>query len=391
MTVTYQPFLVLLSIGVAILGSLTALALTSVSAARDSDARQRRFSLANGGLIMGATIWSMHFIAMMAVDLPVLVNYDLLETTASICIAVVATGVGLFVAGTRALGMLSIPIGGVLMGLGIAGMHYLGMSATRGCGLAYDLQLVAASVAIAIGASMAALWFAFYKRGLLTTLAGGVVQGLAIASMHYTAMAATYYVPLEVDVEVGAPLFSQSLIAYTIACGIVVISIGNLAMSGLFSRDNITREQIRLVQESFNKIEPMAPHVAELLYRRLFEIAPHLRALFPADLTEQKEKLVTMLALAILNLHRIEEIVPAIRELARRHVSYGVAKDDYKPVGEALIWTLEQALRDQFTPAVKAAWLAAYKLLSGVMISAAAELHPARGAWLLPVFRQRAA
>ena len=68
-----------------------------------------------------------------------------------------------------------------------------------------------------------------------------------------------------------------------------------------------------------------------------------------------------------------------------------MVEDDYKPVGEVLIWTLEQALRDQFTPAVKTAWLAAYKLLSGVMISAAAELQPARGAWLLPVFRQRAA
>jgi len=390
MTVTYQPILVLLSIGVAILGSLTALALTSATSGRGSDARQRRFSVANGGLIMGATIWSMHFIAMMAVEIPVAVNYDLLETTASICIAVVATGVGLFVAGTRKLGILSIPVGGVLMGLGIAGMHYLGMSATRGCGLAYDLELVAASVAIAIGASTAALWFAFYKRGLLTTLAGGVVQGLAIASMHYTAMAATYYVPLEVDAGLSAPLFSQSVLAYMIACGIVAVSVGNLIMFGLISRDIMTREQIRLVQESFGKIEPMAPQVADLLYRRLFEIAPHLRALFPVNLADQNEKLVTMLALAILNLHQIEEIAPAVRELAWRHVTYGVTEDDYKPVGEALIWTLEQTLRGQFTPPVRAAWLAAYKLLSGVMIGAAAELQPAK-TFASPMFRQQAA
>jgi len=390
MTVSYQPNLVLLSIGVAILGSLTALALTLATSARGADARQRRFSLANGGLIMGATIWSMHFIAMMAVDFPVLVNYDLLETTASICIAVVATGLGLFLAGTRRLGMLSIPVGGVLMGLGIAGMHYLGMSAIRGCGLAYDVQLVAASVAIAIGASMAALWFAFSRRGALMTLAGGVVQGLAIASMHYTAMAATYFVPLGVDVQLSAPLFGQDLLAYMIAGGVVAIAAGNLAMYALIKRDIMTREQIRLVQESFSRIEPMAPQVADLLYRRLFEIAPHLRALFPADLADQKDKLVTMLALAILNLHRIEEIVPAVRELAWRHVTYGVTENDYKPVGEALIWTLEQTLRGQFTPAVRGAWLAAYKLLSGVMIGAAAELRPAR-TLSSPVFRQRAA
>jgi NO-binding membrane sensor protein with MHYT domain len=161
------------------------------------------FALANGGLIMGATIWSMHFIAMMAVDFPILVNYNLIVTIASICIAVVATGTGLYLASARKLGGWSIPVGGVCMGLGIAGMHYLGMSAIRGCGLAYDLRLVAASVGIAIGASMAALWFAFYKRGFLTTLAGGVVQGLAIASMHYTAMAATYFVHAAVCPELA--------------------------------------------------------------------------------------------------------------------------------------------------------------------------------------------
>jgi NO-binding membrane sensor protein with MHYT domain len=235
MTVIYQPVLVLLSIGVAILGSLTALALTSGSGGRGTDSWLTSFALANGGLIMGSTIWSMHFIAMMAVEFPVIVNYNLIETIASICIAIVATGLGLYITSTRKAGRWSIPVGGVCMGLGIAGMHYLGMSAIRGCGLAYDLRLVAASVGIAIGASIAALWFAFYKRGILTTLAGGVVQGLAIASMHYTAMAATFFVPLGVTVELSTPLFAQSLLAYMIACGIAVVSAGNLALLAVMS------------------------------------------------------------------------------------------------------------------------------------------------------------
>jgi NO-binding membrane sensor protein with MHYT domain len=236
MTVIYQPVLVFLSIGVAILGSLTALALTSGARDRDGEeAWQTSFALANGGLIMGSTIWSMHFIAMMAVELPVLVNYNLVETIASVCIAIIATGIGLYLASARRLGVWSIPVGGVLMGLGIAGMHYLGMGAIRGCGLAYDMMLVAASIAIAIGASIAALWFAFYRRGVLTTLAGGVVQGLAIASMHYTAMAATFFVPLDVAVELTTPLFTQSLLAYMIACGIGVVSAGNLALLAVLS------------------------------------------------------------------------------------------------------------------------------------------------------------
>ena len=144
-----------------------------------------------------------------------------------------ATGIGLYLASTHRLGVLSIPVGGMLMGLGIAGMHYLGMSAIRGCGLAYDLRLVGASLAIAIGASMAALWFVFYKRGVVMTLLGGVVQGLAIASMHYTAMAATYFVPLGVELDLATPLFPQSLLAYMIACGIVVLSVGNLGIVAL--------------------------------------------------------------------------------------------------------------------------------------------------------------
>jgi NO-binding membrane sensor protein with MHYT domain len=238
MTVTYQPVLVLLSIGVAILGSLTALALTSLSDADDATGGQRSIALTSGGLIMGATIWSMHFVAMMAVDFPLVVNYNLLETIGSIGIAIVATGFGLYLASTRHMGRLSIPLGGVLMGLGIAGMHYLGMSAIRGCGLGYDATLVAASVGIAIVASMAALWFAFYKRNVVMTVAGGVVQGLAIASMHYTAMAATYFVPLGASVEISAPIFSQSKMAYMIAAGIVIISAVNLSMVALMTREN---------------------------------------------------------------------------------------------------------------------------------------------------------
>ena len=102
-----------------------------------------------------------------------LINYNIVETILSIVIAISVTAMGLFIVSNRRLGYFSIPGAGVLMGLGIASMHYLGMGAIRGCGLAYDQTLVAASIAIAIIASMAALWFAFYKRSIVTTLAGG--------------------------------------------------------------------------------------------------------------------------------------------------------------------------------------------------------------------------
>ena len=235
MVVTYQPDLVWLSLFVGIIGSLTALALTSGSHDADNDSWESSFTLANGGLIMGTTIWSLHFIAMMAVQFPVLINYNIVETILSICFAIFGTATGLYVVSKNRLGRFSIPGAAVAMGLAIGSMHYTGMGAIRGCGLSYDPLLVTASVAIAIGASAAALWFAFYKRTLWMTLAGGVVQGLAIGSMHYTAMAATYFEPLAAPAKLSIPLFSQNLLANMIAIAMIVICAGNLALLGFMN------------------------------------------------------------------------------------------------------------------------------------------------------------
>ncbi|MGH1349934.1 MAG: globin family protein [Methyloligellaceae bacterium] len=135
----------------------------------------------------------------------------------------------------------------------------------------------------------------------------------------------------------------------------------------------MTPEQIQLVQDSFKKVEPIAMKAADLFYGRLFEIAPEVRSLFPEELSEQKGKLMSMLATAVRNLHQVEQIVPAVQELGRRHVGYNVTSEHYKSVGAALIWTLEQGLGDSFTPDVRDAWLETYGTLAGVMTQAAAE------------------
>ena len=241
MLVTYQPHLVWLSLFVGVIGSLTALTLTSGLHDAESDSLESSFTLANGGLIMGTTIWSLHFIAMMAVEFPVLINYNIVETILSICFAIFGTAAGLYVVSKNRLGRFSIVGGGIAMGLAIGSMHYTGMSAIRGCGLSYDPILVAASVALAIGASMAALWFAFYRRTIWMTLAGGVVQGLAIGSMHYTAMAATFFSPLTTPVNLTVPIFTQSLLADLIAIAMVVVCAGNLTLLGF-----MTMQQRRL-------------------------------------------------------------------------------------------------------------------------------------------------
>jgi hemoglobin-like flavoprotein len=134
----------------------------------------------------------------------------------------------------------------------------------------------------------------------------------------------------------------------------------------------MTPEQVTLVQESFKKVAPIADKAADLFYDRLFTIAPEVRSLFPADLTEQKKKLMQILATAVTNLHQVEKILPAVEDLGRRHVAYGVTDKHYEPVGAALLWTLEQGLGPEFTPPVKAAWTETYVTVAGVMKTAAA-------------------
>ncbi|MBS0539663.1 MAG: hemin receptor [Proteobacteria bacterium] len=132
----------------------------------------------------------------------------------------------------------------------------------------------------------------------------------------------------------------------------------------------MTPQQIELVQTSFKKVVPIAGTAAGLFYDRLFEIAPEVRPMFPADLSQQKAKLMSMLGTAVTNLHKLETILPAVQELGKRHKGYGVSDAHYAPVGDALLWTLERGLGTDFTPDTKAAWTEAYAALSKVMKTA---------------------
>lgn len=139
----------------------------------------------------------------------------------------------------------------------------------------------------------------------------------------------------------------------------------------------MTPDQVKLVQDSFTKVVPIADKAADLFYDRLFVIAPEVRSLFPDDLSAQKKKLIQMLVTAVTNLHQLEKIVPAVQDLGRRHVGYGVTAGHFEPVGAALLWTLEKGLGPAFTPQVKEAWTMTYTTLAGVMKAAAATV-PAR-------------
>src|SRR6266850_2585442 len=133
----------------------------------------------------------------------------------------------------------------------------------------------------------------------------------------------------------------------------------------------MTPEQINLVQESFAKVAPISEQAAVIFYDRLFEVAPTVKAMFPADMKEQRKKLMATLAVVVNGLSNLESVLPAASALAKRHVSYGAKPEHYPVVGGALLWTLEKGLGEAWTSDVAEAWTAAYGTLSGYMISEA--------------------
>ena len=133
-----------------------------------------------------------------------------------------------------------------------------------------------------------------------------------------------------------------------------------------------------LVQTTWATLAPNAPAVAVLFYDRLFTLDPSLRLMFAhADMAEQGKKLTQMLSVAVASLDRLEQLVPAVEALGRRHAAYGVRDEHYDTVGRALLDTLALGLGQAFTSDVRGAWAAVYATLSGFMRRAAAEQEAA--------------
>jgi len=178
---------------------------------------ERRIWLTGGSFAMGVGIWSMHYLGMLAVVLPIEVSYDVPMVVLSLGLAVAASAVVLSVVSAETLGWRELLGGGLAMGAGIGGMHYTGMAAMRMKAMhTYNPWIVALSIAVAIGFSVLALWLGFsmrdrVKHGELLRIASGAVMGLGIAAMHYTAMAGVSYTASDMmmgpqgwNVQVGA-------------------------------------------------------------------------------------------------------------------------------------------------------------------------------------------
>ncbi|MBA2689329.1 MAG: response regulator [Burkholderiales bacterium] len=198
MTGSYDFWLVALSCVVAVIASYVALDLASRVSA--SSNRVAMCWLLGGSLSMGTGIWSMHFIGMLAFRLPIPMGYDVSITLLSMLIAVLVSGFALFTINRKTLTVRRLLMSGLVMGVGIASMHYTGMAAMRmSPSIQYDPTLFLLSVVIAIAASVAALWITFRLRSesivnvISKRIGSAMVMGVAIAGMHYTGMAAAKF------------------------------------------------------------------------------------------------------------------------------------------------------------------------------------------------------
>jgi diguanylate cyclase (GGDEF)-like protein len=239
MTGNYDLQLVALSLIVAITASYTALELAG--RVSQTQGKSSWTWLVGGAVSMGGGIWSMHFVGMLAFHLPVAVAYDAATTMLSMAIAIVVSGLALFVVRRPTLTGQNITIGATLMGVGICAMHYTGMYAMQmSPPIEYHPPLFIASVLIAIVASLAALWIAFQLRkkgfgvAFFAKLGSATVMGLAITGMHYTGMAAAQFAPdsicLAIDSTGG---IKHDALALTIGITTIFILAITLGLSAL--------------------------------------------------------------------------------------------------------------------------------------------------------------
>lgn len=323
----HDSTLVVLSVVIAIFASYTALDLaSSISSGRG---KVRWLWLIGGSLAMGVGIWSMHFIGMLAFSLPgINIYYDIPLVLLSILVAILASALALYLIGYKEIpGLYSYGVGSLLMGLAIAGMHYIGIWSMRMDAIIHwDYNIVALSFLVAVAASFGALFVAFRLRsdvsvqGFIFRGLGGSLMGFAIAGMHYTGMAAMHIIPTQEGVKHDPQLLlaSHGLATAVIIGTILILSIAltgsniDRALSKKTILNDALKEAIRARDEfmSVASHELRTPLTSIKLQNEMI-----LRGVEHGDVG--LEKIVTMLKKTDHNLNRINRLVDDMLDISR--------------------------------------------------------------------------
>jgi len=223
MPVIHEPWLVALSLLMAFQGSFVGLNL-AVQVGR-ADAARRRVLLAGAALTLALAIWSMHFVGMLAAQLPVDANFLVLPTLLSFLVCVLVVGIAVFAASNARLTPIRLGLAAFVMGSGICTMHYLGMYALHdSLHMQHDPAYVFASFLIAFNAAGLAIWLLFGFGRRPPILISAVVLALAISAMHYTAMTGLTYELVPAAGEGRAPAFSPGMLAIVVSCVAFLVS-----------------------------------------------------------------------------------------------------------------------------------------------------------------------
>lgn len=235
----YDQILVGLSVIVAIFASYAALRVSHFLATSTTGIATRRYWIVGGSLCLGIGIWAMHFIGMLAFTLPCSTNYDAQITFLSTIPGILASALALSIISRKQISARHLVIGGLLIGAGIGTMHYSGMAAMRLNGLIrYDISLFILSIFIAIALAILALWLKFRLQTLpapwdkWSTIISAIVLGTAVSGMHYTAMAAAYFIR-EGDSTVSTAGIAPALLSAIVLAATSLIIVITLAATYL--------------------------------------------------------------------------------------------------------------------------------------------------------------
>jgi diguanylate cyclase (GGDEF)-like protein/PAS domain S-box-containing protein len=260
---SYNFALVIFSYLLAVMASYTALSLST--RIHDSQKKGRIFWLCAGAISMGFGIWAMHFVAMLALHLPVEVQYDVAIVILSILFAMVASGIALWVINTKTMTRKRLVIGALFMGVGIASMHYTGMAAMKmDAVIEYNWFFFGLSILVAIVVSVVALLLTFRLRyasdakGVGLKLAAGLLMGAAVAFMHYTGMYATTFVGGDHLSGHQAEFMAADMRLIAYAVGVVTLFILGVTLFSIYMDKLFARNTLRVM-------------VSDQRYKSLFE------------------------------------------------------------------------------------------------------------------------
>ena len=257
MPITHEPWLVLLSVVMAIQGAYVGLGLAVQI--DDATGMRRRLLLAGAAFSLAIAIWAMHFVGMLAARVPFPVDYLVLPTLLSFLVCVIVVGAAVYATSSGPLTIVRLSLSATLMGAGIFSMHYIGMAALHASAhMIHAPAYVAASMAVAIAASGLALWLAAGRGGRPPLILSATAFGVAVSGMHYTAMAGLTVLPHSAAAS-SAPALSTDLLAIVVA--VVAFCVSGMFL--LFLVPDRTREQLAVAEPAAVALPAVATEQAE--------------------------------------------------------------------------------------------------------------------------------